>query len=551
MEWLINLFIHTSSAHSILLLSCAIVAGLSLGKVKIYKISIGVGGVLFAGLLIGHLHLPMDENIVDFARELGLALFVFSIGLQVGPSFFSSFGKKSLYLNLAASAIVLIGVGIAVLMYFILNLPVELMIGILTGAVTNTPSLGAAQQALGSPEAIASSGLAYAMAYPFGVFGIIIVILLIRFIFKININDEIKALQLENNSGSDIILGFDIRVLYKNMDGRTVADINELIKEQFVISRIMRNKNVEVAVPQSKIEIGDVLHVVCSKKIAENLAGLLGEFYKKSVTDLLSEITVRQLTVTNKSIVGHKIEELSLVYSNNVTITRVNRGSVEFVAYPETVLHFGDVLTLVGEEDNINKVTKEIGDSLKAITHPDAIPLFIGLILGVILGSIPFFIPGVPAPIKLGLAGGPLIVALILGRLGKTGPIIWYLPESANLILREIGIGLFLTSVGIKSGGKFVETFINGGLYWMLLGIIITVVPLLAVAIFVRIKYKMNYLVICGLLSGSMTDPPALSFATGITNSDVPIISYANVYPLVMFLRIVLAQIFVILLLNS
>lgn len=554
MHWFVELITGHSIAHTMLVLSGVIALGIAIGHIRFFGISLGIAGVLFSGLVFGHFGLMIDHEILEFCREFGLILFVFTIGMHVGPSFFASFRKQGLKLNLLAASIVFIGVLVTVGLIYFADLPLAVAVGLLSGAVTNTPGLGAAQQALreGLPAVTNSgelSGMAYAVAYPFGIIGIILTMLLIRLVAKINLPKEIEAYDHEESTTRESPTNYNIEVTNQRLVGQQIRGLAGLVQGQFVISRLLRGDQVLSSSADTTLLLGDILHIVCTKETADKLAIIVGDPTTVDVRSIQSHFTVRKILITHKDAAGKSIRELDLINRYGTTITRVLRAGVELVAHGGVVLNFGDQVTVVGDETSLKKVATELGDSVKQLNHPNILPIFIGIILGVLVGSIPVNFPGVPAPVKLGLAGGPLLVAILLSKIGKIGPIIWYLPQSANLIMREIGITLFLACVGLKSGGKFLDTLLVGdGLYWMLLAALITLVPLLIVGFSARFVFKLNYLSLCGLLAGSMTDPPALSFSAQMTGSDAPAFTYASVYALVMFLRILTAQALVLLL---
>lgn len=554
MDWFLQLFTGHSVAHTVIILSLVIALGVALGHIKVFGISLGIAGVLFSGLLFGHFDLTINDEILEFCREFGLILFVYTIGMQVGPGFFASFRRQGLRLNVLAAAIVLSGVAVAVLIHFFLHIPIPVLVGLLSGAVTNTPGLGAAQQAL--RERIAESpdlvlpGMAYAVAYPFGIFGIILTMIGIRYLFRINPEQEAEAFAQSQGGKGQLPQNYNIEITNARLAGVQVRTLAGIVQAEYVISRLLRGDKVEIPGAETRLQLGDVLHVVCTAENAEKLALVLGDVSKVDVRTVPSMLTARNVLITQNNAVGKTIRELDLMRRYGVAITRINRSGTELVANAGLELQFGDRVTVVGEESSLKKVSVELGDSIKQLNHPNILPVFIGIILGVILGSIPFKVAGVPAPVKLGLAGGPLLVSILLSRYGRVGPVVWYLPLSANLVLREVGITLFLACVGLKSGGRFVETLVSGdGLYWMGLAALITAVPLMLVALIARVVYKLNYLTICGLLAGSMTDPPALGFANQISASDAPAITYASVYAMTMFLRILTAQALVLILL--
>ena len=548
MNWLMDLLTGHSVAHSVLVLSAVITLGVALGHLKYRGVGLGIAGVLFTGLVFGHFHLTVNDEVLEFTREFGLILFVYTIGMQVGPGFFASFRKQGLKLNLMAAAIVFLGVGVALAIYYIAGLPLEVVVGLLAGAVTNTPSLGAAQQALTdrlaqTPELAQMPGLGYAVAYPFGIMGIIMTMLLVRVLFRINPSREAEDFEKQHSAGGAVPVNYNIEVTNPRLAGQPVPTLASILKTEFVISRLLRGDEVIVPTGETKLQLGDILHVVCTQESADKLAILVGDVSKVDVREVPSQLTARNILITQNDAVGKSIRELDLMRRYGVAITRVHRAGIELVATAGMELNFGDRVTVVGSEAAIKKVSVELGDSLKQLNYPNILPVFIGIILGVLLGSLPISIPGVPAPVKLGLAGGPLLIAIFMSRYARVGPVVWYLPQSANLTLREVGIALFLACVGLRSGGKFVETLVHGdGVYWMMLAALITLIPLLIVGFVARAVYKVNFLSVCGLLAGSMTDPPALSFANSIAASDAPSITYASVYPLVMFLRILTAQ---------
>lgn len=552
--WIKDLIFGHSIAHAVLVLSAVIALGVGFGHLRVFGISLGIAGVLFSGLAFGHFGLVVEPAILEFAREFGLILFVYTIGMQVGPSFFASFRKQGLRLNMLAAGVVFIGVLVALGLYFIADLPVAVVVGLLSGAVTNTPGLGAAQQALserlpGMLDSAEISGMAYAVAYPFGIIGIILSMIALRLFLRISPQKEADQYDQEQSPVSAIAENYNLVVSNHRLSGIDVRRLSSMVQAEFVISRLLHGDQVIVPSGETKLQVGDVLHVVCTKENADKLAIVVGEISKLDLRNVESLLTTRSILITRHEAVGKTIRELDLMKNHGVAITRVNRAGIQLVAKAGTELWFGDRLTVVGPEASIHKVAADLGDSMKQLNHPNILPVFIGIIFGVLLGSIPFSIPGIPAPVKLGLAGGPLLVAILLSRYARVGPVVWFLPQSANLMLREVGITLFLACVGIKSGGHFVETLVHGdGFYWMGLAVLITVLPLLIMGFVARVVYKVNFMSLCGLLAGSMTDPPALSFANQIASSDAPSVTYASVYAVVMFLRILTAQAIVLLL---
>ena len=555
MEWLQALLFGDGIAHTIFLYAFVISFGVLLGKIKFFGISLGVTFVLFVGILVGHFGFSVDHHILHFIREFGLILFIFSIGLQVGPGFFSSFKKGGMTLNLLAVSVVLLGVGVAIALYFIFSdrVTMPMMVGILSGAVTNTPGLGAAQEALGqladsgSITEIPDIALGYAVAYPLGVTGIILSLILVRFIFKVNMKDENDEVLNTNNAKQEKIEFLTVRLDNKHIEGKKLHDIKLLVGWKFIVSRLMRDGHTSVPVGDTVLEHGDIIFVITAKSSAEAVIAFLGEQteldWEKSDNILIS----RRIAITQTNVNGKTVGDLHLRSMLGVNITRVHRSGIDLLATPNLVLQVGDRVTVVGEKDAIKKAEDLLGNMLKRLDHPHVFSFFLGIFVGVLVGSIPFFIPGIPMPVKLGLAGGPLVIAILLGSFGYKLKLITYTTQSANLMLREIGISLFLASVGIASGGNFLETVISGnGLLWIICGFLITVIPLLIVGFIGRKIVKLNYYSLMGLLSGSMTDPPALAYANSISENDAPAVAYSTVYPLTMFLRVISAQILIL-----
>ena len=551
MDWLIDLLAQESIARTLLIFSVVAVAGLSLGGLRIRGVSLGIAGVLFAGLLVGNLGVRIDPRIIEFCREFGLILFVYTIGMQVGPGFLASLRRQGVALNLVAVGIVLLGTLITVvLIYSGIQAPVA--VGLLSGATTNTPSLAAAQQALKTSDAAdpagGLTGVGYAIAYPFGVIGMILVIVLMRIVFGVNPSGEAAAIKAEMEQGAERVSTINLEVKNPNLDGLPLERIPTLASSGVVVSRLSRGSQVEVALPDTVVRLGDVLYAVGPDERLEELRLVVGAESKIDVKALPSNIITKRIVVTKNRAIRKSIRELNLTQLYEVTVTRVTRAGLEFTAAPGFRLQFGDILMVVGEPDAIRRVAGELGDSPEHLDHPHIVPIFVGIALGVLLGSVPLHFPGVPSPVKLGLAGGPLLTAIILSRVGRIGPLIWYIPINANLMLREIGITLFLTAVGLSAGDRFVATLTKGdGLYWMTLAALITVVPAVLAGFAARAFYRMNFLTLSGLLAGSMTDPPALAFARSLADSEAASVSYAAVYPLVMLLRVFCAQVLILL----
>ncbi len=552
MDWLGNLFFGSGVAHSVFILAATVALGILLGRIRIAGISFGITWILFVGILLSHFDMRLDAGTLHFVKEFGLILFVYSIGLQVGPGFFSSFKQGGMRLVGLASAIVFLGVGVAYALHATTGIPIPTMVGILSGAVTNTPGLGAAQQAYadatGSNDPTVALG--YAVAYPLGVVGIILAMIAIRYLFRIRFEQENKALE---ELKSEHHFAEKIAVLFTNasMSGHSVIHVKRLINRTFVISRIMRdNGRVEVANADSMLYEGDRLLVICSEDDEEAIVTFFGrkvemdeEQWGKSDSELVS----RRILITKPEINGKKFSDLRLRTKYGINITRVNRAGVDLIPYQGMELQMGDRVMVVGSEKAIAAVADLLGNSLRRLNEPNLISIFVGILLGVLLGSIPFMFPGIPQPVKLGLAGGPLVVALLISRFGPHFKLVTYTTMSANLMLREVGIALFLAAVGLGAGEGFVDTIVNNGGYaWIGYGFIITVVPILLVGAFARLVYKTNYYTLMGLIAGSTTDPPALAYANATAGNDMPAVSYATVYPVVMFLRVLTAQVFIL-----
>lgn len=554
MDWFNELFFGTGIAHSILILALVISIGLFLGKIRIFGISLGTTWILFVGIFLSHFGLVIDEHVLHFIKEFGLILFIYSIGMQVGPSFFSSFKHGGLTLNLLATGVVLLGVITTYVIHLVSGVPLPTMVGILSGAVTNTPGLGAAQQTYTDMTGTIDNTIAtgYAVAYPLGVIGIILCLVLFKYIFKIDFNKELK--EIEENDQSKFIEAkmFSLQVKNPAIFGKSIQTIKSLIDVNFVISRILHGDSRQLEVPQndSILHENDKLLVVSNLSNIDSIEAFIGQKLDMSRADwdkLDSMLVSRRISITKSEINGKQIGQLKLRSVFGVNITRVNRAGVDLVATSQLHLQMGDRVTVVGSEDSIANVERFLGNQMKRLREPNLITIFIGIAVGVLFGSIPFMIPGIPQPVKLGLAGGPLIIAILISRFGPKFKLITYTTMSANLMLREIGISLFLACVGLGAGADFIETIVNGGYKWIGYGVLITVIPLLIIGIIGRKVCKLNYFTLMGLISGSMTDPPALAFSNATAGNDVPAVSYATVYPLTMFLRVISAQIIILL----
>lgn len=547
----------SETAITISLLALVAVIGLWIGHFKIKGVGLGIGGVLFGGILVAHFTtqygIKLDSHTLHFVQEFGLILFVYTIGIQVGPGFFASLRQSGLTLNGLGILIVALGALVTILIYKFANIPLDVALGIYSGAVTNTPSLGAGQQILselGMSQTTSNMGMAYAMAYPFGICGILLSMWLIRLFFKIKVDEEAANFEKESGHDKEALKSMSLKVTNTNLNGIHLIEIPGFDDEDVVCSRLKRGELVIVPKADTDVQLGDILHLVGNPEGLKKMHLIIGEEVDVPVASLSGEIRSERVVVTNEKVLGKKIRHLGIHQKYGVVISRLNRAGVELVPTAHTTLQFGDVLHMVGKTDILNQAISVIGNAKQKLLQVQMLPVFIGIGLGVLLGSIPFYIPGFPVALKLGLAGGPLVVALILARIGSIGKLYWFMPPSANLALREIGIVLFLAVVGLKSGGSFVDTLTNGsGLEWMGYGIFITLVPLMIVGIIARLYAKLNYLSLCGLLAGSMTDPPALAFANELKEgSGAASLSYATVYPLTMFLRIISPQLLAILL---
>ena len=545
----------STAAGAVLVLSLVAALGLALGSFKVRGLGLGIAGVLFAGIAFGHFGVRVDDRTREFAREFGLVLFVYSIGLQVGPGFFASLRRHGLRLNLLAGAVVLLGVATALVLHFAGGIAPAVVVGLLSGATTNTPSLAAAQQALkeslGDGAAFAAAaklpGLGYAVSYPFGVLGIILVMLGVRAAFRIALRGEADELERSRAAEAPPLARANLEVANPNLVDMPLEKVPLVAGSGLVVSRIWQDGTLQVPRPDTRLRLGDVLLAVGRREDLDALRVVVGRESTLDLRSLPSAITTRRLIVTRAAATGRTLGALDFLRRFGVQVTRVSRAEVEMSAHADFELQYGDTVLAVGEPSDMQKVSAELGDSPKTLNYPHLVPMFVGISLGVVVGSLPFSLPGVPAPVRLGLAGGPLVVAILLARLGKLGPLVWYMPISANYALRETGIVLFLAAVGLGAGDVFVETLVHGaGLRWMACGAAITLVPTLAVALFARGVLKMNYLTLCGLLAGSTTDPPALSFAGSVTGSEAPSLAYATVYPLTMILRVLSAQLLVL-----
>ena len=544
-------------ALTVSILALVAVVGLFIGNVKFRGIGLGIGGVLFGGIIVGHFvsqaGMTLSSDMLHVIQEFGLILFVYTIGIQVGPGFFASLRVSGLRLNLFAVLIVIIGGLVTAILHKLFDIPLPVVLGIFSGAVTNTPALGAGQQILrdlGTPmEMVDQMGMSYAMAYPFGICGILFTMWMLRVIFRVNVETEAQQHESSRTNGGALIRTINIRVENPNLHDLAIKDVPILNGDKIICSRLKREETLKVPSPDTIIQLGDLLHLVGQPADLHNAQLVIGQEGDTSLSTKGTDLRVERVVVTNENVLGKRIRDLHFKERYDVVISRLNRAGVELVASGDISLQFGDILNLVGRPSAIDAVANVLGNAQQKLQQVQMLPVFIGIGLGVLLGSIPVFVPGFPAALKLGLAGGPLIMALILGRIGSIGKLYWFMPPSANLALRELGIVLFLSVVGLKSGGDFVNTLVNGeGLSWIGYGALITAVPLITVGILARMLAKMNYLTMCGMLAGSMTDPPALAFANNLhPTSGAAALSYATVYPLVMFLRIITPQLLAVL----
>ena len=559
MNWIVNLFTNTESvAHIALLYAIVIAIGVYLGKIKIGGISLGVTFVLFAGILAGHVGFTGPKEILTFVQDFGLILFVFMIGLQVGPGFFESFKKGGVTLNMLSASAILLNILVMFGCYYLFfdtsnpnNLP--MMVGTLYGAVTNTPGLGAANEALLSvfPNGAPSIANGYACAYPLGVVGIIGATILIKYICKINTADEEEQLNEEDAANPHAKAhNMHLRVENAYITGRTLREVSEFLNRDIVCSRLLHNGEVSIPNSKTKFEVGDELLVVCAEADAEAIKAFIGpevEAEWDREKDEVQHFVSRRIIVTRPEMNGKTLGKMHFSSVYGVNVTRISRQGMDIFAGRNHHFHVGDKILVVGPEENVNRVAEIMGNSVKRLDAPNIATIFVGIMVGIIFGSLPFAIPGMPVPLKLGIAGGPLIIAILIGRFGYRMKLVTYTTTSANMMLREIGLVLFLASVGIKAGAGFWDTVVQGdGLKYVGCGFLITVIPIFIIGTIARLKFKFNYFTIMGMLAGTYTDPPALAYANASCSKEAPAVGYSTVYPLSMFLRIFTAQIVVL-----
>jgi len=549
-----ELLFGSSTAHIIFILAVTIALGTLLGKIKIGGVTLGVTWILFVGIALGHFGMGIDPQVLSFVKEFGLILFIYSVGMQVGPGFFSSLKQNGLKLNAMSIGVILVGILTTCLIAAASGTSLITLTGVLAGAVTNTPALGSAQQTVLDTTGIndPSIALGYAVAYPLGVIGLILALIVLRRVFRVDPVKEDERLHAEHVIETHDPDRITVVITNPQLDGKRVHEVARLLNRNFVVSRVLKEGGTPIlADAQTVISLGDKVFFVSDPRDTEAVITFLGqqiempqEAWDEESRD--TELVSRRILVTRSSINGKQLGSLQLRKNFKVNVTRINRSGVDLIASPTLDLLLGDRLTVVGSESAIAEVAGLLGNSQKRLAEPNIIPMFIGILLGVVVGMIPFHISGIPLPVKLGLAGGPLIVAILLSRFGARFHLVTYTTISASLMLREIGISLFLAAVGLSAGPEFVSTLTRGGLVWVWYGFLITVIPILVVGILGRLVFKFNYFALMGTLAGSMTNPIALSFVTSSSPNDIPAVSYSTVYPLTMFLRVVTAQILVL-----
>ncbi len=556
-DWIFHLHEHHQVAHAVGALAAVCVLGMALGSLKVRGIGLGTSAVLFAGILFGHFGEPVDHATLDFVKEFGLIIFVFSIGLQLGPGFFAALKEQGLRLNGMAVVIVVLGAVLACLSAWLIGFDTAGVPGVFAGATTNTPSLGAATQTMSGMEGmtqdrLALPALAYAVTYPMAIIGIIGSLTLLKRVFKIDATAEAAAYAKQHHRRSEKLKRRTLLVTNPNLEGVRVADIPGRIESKITIGRIKHGDQMLPGTEHTVIHVGDLIAVIGSRDGIESFRRVVGEHSAEDLEAVeAGGLTFRRVVVTDRAALGKSIAEIDLDGRFDVAVTRVTRADIEMTAVPGLKLQFGDMMQIVGSKDALDQAAAAVGNSLKALNEMHFIPFFIGILLGIIVGTMPIAFPGIPQPVSLGLAGGPLIVALILGRVGRIGRQVWHMPTSTNLAFREFGISLFFAAVGLKAGAQFFATVFSAtGAQWLLAGILVTMLPLLLVGVFARVVWKTNFMDLSGTLAGSMTDPPALAFACNVAGSDAPNVAYATVYPLTTLMRILSAQLIVVILLS-
>jgi putative transport protein len=550
MEFIKSLFASQGTASTILYISLAAFLGILLGKIEIRKVRLGIAGVLFTGLFFTQMGAKFDINVLNFVRDFGLILFVYAIGIDVGPRFFSSFKQEGMKMNILAIGLIVMGLITAYIIYFTTSVSAPTATGIMCGAVFNTPCLGAAQQVIADQGGSAITGadtlsMAFAVTYPFGVLGVLFAMIVLRLVFRINVQKEADEYNAQMKKGSARLESVTIRVTNPNLYGRKMSYIQSVIDKDLVISRILRNHHFLVMGEDDELLEGDIIYGVSAKDRIDNLKLKIGEVEISEKREITGDLGMAHVLVTNRKFTGKTIEQIGIYRRYEANITRIFRSGIEILPTRSTNVELGDTVRVVGKRDLLNDIRQELGNSVNELAIPNTIPVFLGIFLGVIIGSVPLFIPGLSAPAKLGLAGGPLLVAILLGHKGRVGSLNFYMTPGAISMIREIGIILFLASVGLQSGAGFVQNIAAGGYNWMVYGALVTFIPVMTIAVIARLM-KFNYLKICGMLAGSMTNPPALEYANSLAPTQAQSTAYATVYPLTMFLRVLLAQIFIL-----
>ncbi len=555
-----DLLFGTGIAHTLLLFALVIAIGLYLGKFRIKGISIGSTWILFVGILFSHFGILADPVVLSYMKDFGLILFVFSIGLQVGPGFFQSFRKGGVLMNMLAVGLVLLAVAVTCAIHFITGESLQTMTGVMSSAVTNTPGLGAAQQTLSdsilagggsrtaASAATANLASAYAVAYPIGVLGVIFALIFFKAVFKIDLKKEKAALESQE-SADDKARRMHCEVTNQAVFNKKISDVIGYMDDKCVISRIMRNGEITIPNSDTVLHESDKLLIVTSEQDVEPIRIIFGREIPMHVDDWVKideHLQTRKLIITRSDLTGKKLGDLNLRHTCNVSVTRVMRAGIELLARPNLIIQMGDSLKVVGTETDIKAAANVVGNRREILNHPNLIPIFLGIAVGIIFGSIPITFPGIPQPIKLGLAGGPLIIAIIIGAFGPKWKITTYTTSSANMMIREMGISFFMAAVGLGAGQNFVSSIVNGGYWWILYGALITLIPVSAIIIIARLVFKLNFYQICGLVTGGTTNPPALAFAQSVYGTDYTSVNYATVYPLTMFMRVLVAQLLIL-----
>ena len=554
MEWLVDLFTGSGVAHSVFIVAIVIAIGLGLNRVKFGSVSLGVTWILFVGIVAGHFGFLLDQTTSHFIKEFGLILFIYSIGLEVGPGFFSSFRKGGITLNLLAMSMVLLACCTAYAIHLITGTSLIDMVGVLSGAVTNTPGMGAAQQTFYDMTGEVNTSIAqgYAVTYPLGVVGVILSIIVLKRVFRVNFDNERRIMMERNKENAEQLEAVTLEVHNDSVCGRTIREIQELFSRKCVITRVLheRTHDIELAESTTTLGMGDKIFIVASPFEIEALTLLIGPRINMNMAEWdaieANNLTSERCVITNPQINGKRLGDLKLRQTFNVTITRIIRAGVDLIADPHLLLQLGDRIVVVGKRESIKKIAELMGNSVKRLDEPNLTAIFLGIALGVVLGSIPIFIPNVPVPVKFGLAGGPLIVSILISKFGPQMKLVTYTTSSANKMIRQIGITLFLASVGIGAGDGFVDTLVDGGYWWVLYGFLITTLPCLVIGVIARVKLKLSFFTIAGLVSGTMTNPPALAYSNEVCGNNQASVAYSTVYPLTMFLRVVTAQILVL-----